>query len=139
MTDLPCRGMTDVFFSDTPKAIAAAKAACARCHRAEECAEEGQKIPYGVWGGVANFERGFRRGQVMKRGIMPGKTTDKILRWIQANPEIEHTSTSVNQAVPEIKRAAVCKALNRLTEDGLIKRREGARQPMYRLREKALT
>jgi len=52
---------SDLFFSERPEDITAAKAVCATCPVREPCLENARanREEYGVWGGINFAERGF--------------------------------------------------------------------------------
>ena len=53
-----CAGVgPDVFFSEEPEALDAARRLCRRCPVALECAEAGMGERYGVWAGTTPAER----------------------------------------------------------------------------------
>jgi WhiB family redox-sensing transcriptional regulator len=56
--DAPCRGLTELFFSDDEVDVEQAKAVCATCPHQEPCAviAVAHQVTEGVWGGMTAAE-----------------------------------------------------------------------------------
>lgn len=62
--DAACKGLTRLFFSDTPADIEFARQTCAECPVFDECGVAAKTEVFGVWAATTPHERGFSRFRV---------------------------------------------------------------------------
>ncbi|MFI8237635.1 WhiB family transcriptional regulator [Streptomyces sp. NPDC085866] len=104
----PCAGNPDKWFSESPKMIAEAKAACDTCPARIRCAEHGESEEFGVWGGTTPEDR---RNARHFRLIMLEEVTNNRIR------EMHRDGVSISAMAREldIPRMTLANRLRRLT------------------------
>jgi WhiB family redox-sensing transcriptional regulator len=77
LSDVPCQEQPELYFAESPQALAAAQQLCRRCAVRELCLAGAleRREPYGVWGGeilvhgqVVAFKRGRGRPRKDRTG-----------------------------------------------------------------------
>jgi transcriptional regulator of acetoin/glycerol metabolism len=104
----PCEANPNQWFSESPKAINAAKAACGHCPARNECAEVGESEEFGVWGGTSAEDRQNHRHF---RVIMLQELTNNRIK------EMHRDGVSISAMARELEmpRTTVAQRLRRLT------------------------
>jgi len=124
-----CRSLGPaLFFDDDPSVEAQARAICARCPVAAQCAQEGQHEPAGVWAGQTARQR-QRPSHSGKRGPAPTLDPDRLPE-ILSDPE-QPALPQVLAAVP-VTAPTAYRYLAQARRLGLVERRHGRIYPVRR-------
>jgi hypothetical protein len=117
------------FYSETPKALAAAKAICRGCEVREQCGAHAieTREAFGVWGGLSADERARLRGPI-RRGPDPTvNDNDLVNLFTTTNPRA--LARVALEATHEISRQTAYKYLRRARDLGLVELRAGSFYP----------
>jgi WhiB family redox-sensing transcriptional regulator len=126
-----CRGLgPGLFFDDDPGVEAQARAVCARCPVAEQCAGEGRHEPAGIWGGRTEKQR-QRPTQPGRRGPAPTLDLDRLSAVLGASDPNQPALPQVMAAVP-VAAPTAYRYLARARRLGLVERRHGRIYPVRR-------
>lgn len=127
-----CRGTDPALFYDLhPLGIATAKAVCARCPVRAECGTEADRRgeEYGVWGGLAAYERSPPRPPGPGRaGQQPSISDDELYDvMVDADPD----RPAIDQLLAHIwmPTATAYRTLERAVALGVVERRGRALFP----------
>lgn len=124
-----CRGLGPaLFFADDPASEAQARAICARCPVAAQCAQEGRHEPAGVWGGLTHAQR-QRPRRSGKRGPAPTLDADRLPEILNDpdRPALAQVLAAVPVAAPTAYRY-----LDQARRLGLVESRHGRIYPVRR-------
>jgi WhiB family transcriptional regulator, redox-sensing transcriptional regulator len=117
------------FYSETPKAIAVAKAVCEECPVRDECREHAIEThePFGVWGGLSADDRARLSGPI-RRGPDPSVNDADLVELFAVTNPMALARVALESA-HEISRQTAYKYLRRARDLGLVELRFGSFYP----------